>query len=109
MPALIRRPESELRRAHVSAVHERDVAADPDQAAPRAGAYHRADLLLLEEPWERIAPRSRKFVHDHDLRPVDRANRPLLILAFTGCQEIQQPAVQLFGEEVGNKTAAVVA
>src|ERR1043165_2491829 len=49
--------EAELRRGDRAAVHQSGIAADADEAAPRARADERADLALVEVVRQRIAAR----------------------------------------------------
>src|SRR5690348_11038009 len=54
-----------------STVQQNRIPADAHKAAPRALADQRAGVLLAEDPWQRVATRTRELVDDHHLWPED--------------------------------------
>src|SRR5258708_30320988 len=87
----------------------RNSARDADESAPRARANDGSNFLAMKEPGERVAAGAGKFVDDHYLRPVNRDGWPRGVLAFARRERGKKLTAELFGVEVRNLPAGIVA
>ncbi len=88
---------------------QRNSPRDAHESAPRARANNGSNFLAMKEPGERVAAGAGKFVDDHDLRPVNRDGWPRSVLAFARRERGEKLTAELFGVEVRNLPAGIVA
>src|SRR6202042_775711 len=97
------------RRRDEATVNERGIAADADEASPRAHADDRPEMRLAEEPRKRVAARARELVNDQHLRTVNSEQRVERRLAVAWNEDRLGPPAEIVDDVVGDLTSVIEA
>ena len=103
------RPDAEVRRGDLAAVHQHRKSEDADQAAPRPRADQRSELQFAEHPRQEVAAGAGGLVDDHHLRPLNGRARRLHVGAVAHRPVGDHRLLEVVDVVVGEAAAAVVA
>src|SRR5271154_2015740 len=109
LPLSVQAADRDTWRHHAATIHERRIAADADEAAPRAHADQRPEFGFAEQPRHGIATRAGVLIDDHDLRAEDRQRRIEIRCTVASDDNRARLATENVDHVVGNLAAVVVA